>query len=156
MPCEDPRTGVVTDTPTTPSYQIPLHQANLDVVKGAMVDVVRVGTARQAFRGAAYQAAGKTGTAQVYSLRGARYRASAVDERLRDHALFMGFAPADHPRIAVALIVENAGWGPAPPRRIARKVFDAWLTAGPSGRAAQAAQRRGRRTRRAAGRDTFR
>ncbi|WP_083228992.1 penicillin-binding protein 2 [Bordetella sp. H567] len=125
---EDPRTGVFTDTPTTPNYQIPLHQANLDVVKGAMADVVRVGTARQAFRGTAYQAAGKTGTAQVYSLRGARYHASAIDERLRDHALFMGFAPVDHPRIAVALIVENAGWGASSAAPIARKVFDAWLT----------------------------
>jgi penicillin-binding protein 2 len=125
---EDPRTREQVKTPSTPDYQIPLHQANLDVVRNAMADVVRVGTARQAFRGAPYQAAGKTGTAQVYSLRGARYHASAIDERLRDHALFMGFAPVDHPRIAVALIVENAGWGASAAAPIARKVFDYWLT----------------------------
>ena len=82
-----------------------------------MADVVRAGTARRAFANAPYQAAGKTGTAQVFSLRGARYRASAIDERLRDHALFMGFAPLEHPRIAVALIVENAGWGASVARR---------------------------------------
>jgi penicillin-binding protein 2 len=130
---EDPRTGTFADTPSSPNYQIPLRQANLDVVKNAMADVVRVGTARQAFRGAPYQAAGKTGTAQVYSLRGARYHASAVDERLRDHALFMGFAPVDHPRIAVALIVENAGWGASAAAPIARKLFDYWLTRGQPG-----------------------
>ncbi|MBP6622400.1 MAG: penicillin-binding protein 2, partial [Alcaligenes sp.] len=84
---------------------IPLKQANLDVIKRALVDVVRLGTARRAFAGAAYQAAGKTGTAQVFSLRGAKYNANAIDERLRDHALFMSYAPAENPKIAVALIV---------------------------------------------------
>ena len=108
-------------------YQIPLKQANLDVVKHAMADVVKSGTARRAFANTPYQAAGKTGTAQVYSLRGAKYRADKIDERLRDHALFMGFAPADNPRIAVALIVENAGWGASSAAPVARKIFDHWL-----------------------------
>jgi len=63
----------------------------------------------------------------VFSLRGGHYRASAIDERLRDHALFMGFAPLEHPRIAVALIVENAGWGASVAAPVARKVFDYWL-----------------------------
>lgn len=106
---------------------IPLKQANLDVVKRALVDVVRLGTARRAFAGAAYQAAGKTGTAQVFSLRGAKYNANAIDERLRDHALFMSYAPAENPKIAVALIVENAGWGGSVAAPIVRKVFDYWL-----------------------------
>lgn len=109
------------------SYQIPLKQQNIDVVKSALADVVRVGTARRAFAGTPYQAAGKTGTAQVYSLRGAKYSASSIDERLRDHALFMGFAPADKPKIAVALIVENAGWGASVAAPVARQVFDYWL-----------------------------
>ena len=108
-------------------YRIPLKQANLDVVKHAMADVVKSGTARRAFVNTPYQAAGKTGTAQVYSLRGARYRADKIDERLRDHALFMGFAPAENPRIAVALIVENAGWGASSAAPVARKIFDHWL-----------------------------
>ena len=77
--------------------------------------------------GAPYQTAGKTGTAQVYSLRGSKYRASAVDERLRDHSLFISYAPAANPRIAVAVIVENAGWGGSVAAPIARKVFDYWL-----------------------------
>lgn len=106
---------------------IPLKQANVDVVKRALVDVVRLGTARRVFAGAAYQAAGKTGTAQVFSLRGAKYNANAIDERLRDHALFMSYAPAENPKIAVALIVENAGWGGSVAAPIVRKVFDYWL-----------------------------
>ncbi|CAM3835873.1 penicillin-binding protein 2 [Bordetella tumulicola] len=124
----DTRTGVATPTPSTPDYLIPLKQENVDVIKNAMVGVVRSGTARRAFAGAAYQAAGKTGTAQVFSLRGSKYKASELDERLRDHALFMGFAPADKPRIAVALLVENAGWGASVAAPVARTVFDYWLS----------------------------
>lgn len=123
----DPRSGVAKPSESAPDYRIPLKQANVDVIKNAMADVVRVGTARRAFANAPYQAAGKTGTAQVFSLRGGHYRASAIDERLRDHALFMGFAPLEHPRIAVALIVENAGWGASVAAPVARKVFDYWL-----------------------------
>src|SRR5690606_8438054 len=91
-------------------------------------DVMRSGTARRAFAGTSYQAAGKTGTAQVYSLKGAKYKASAVDERLRDHALFMAYAPVENPQLAVALIVENGGWGATVAAPIARKVFDYWLS----------------------------
>ena len=124
----DPRTGELTATPSTPDYRIPLKQANVDVIKNAMADVVRVGTARRAFVGTKYQAAGKTGTAQVFSLRGGQYRAAALQERLRDHALFMGFAPVDNPQIAVALIVENAGWGASAAAPVAREIFDYWLS----------------------------
>jgi penicillin-binding protein 2 len=126
----DARSGKITPQIVQPDHQIPLKQANIDVVKNAMADVVRVGTARRSFVGAPYQAAGKTGTAQVYSLRGAHYRASQVDERLRDHALFMGFAPVDHPRIAVAVILENGGWGASVAAPVVRKVFDYWLEKG--------------------------
>jgi len=123
----DPQTGEGRLTVSEPSYRIPLRQQNVDAVKDALVDVIRKGTARQAFAGAAYQAAGKTGTAQVFSLRGAKYRSAELDERLRDHALFMAFAPAEQPRIALALIVENGGWGATVAAPIARKVFDYWL-----------------------------
>jgi penicillin-binding protein 2 len=125
---ENSQTGEHTRTVTEPSYTIPLKQKNLDVVKHAMVDVMRSGTARRAFVGAPYQAAGKTGTAQVYSLRGAKYNAGAIDERLRDHALFMAYAPFENPQIAVALIVENGGWGATVAAPIARNVFDYWLS----------------------------
>ena len=92
-----------------------------------MIDVIRSGTARRAFAGAKYQVAGKTGTAQVYSLRGAKYNAGTVSARLRDHALFMAYAPAENPEIALALIVENGGWGATIAAPIARQVFDFWL-----------------------------
>lgn len=123
----DPATGEKTATVTEPSHVIPLKQENIDVVKRALVDVTRTGTARRAFANAPYQAAGKTGTAQVFSLRGAKYNASTIDERLRDHALFMAYAPADNPKIAVGLIVENAGWGATVAAPVARSVFDYWL-----------------------------
>lgn len=114
-------------TVTEPSHVIPLKPENLAVIRNAMVDVIRKGTARRVFQGASYQAAGKTGTAQVFSLRGSRYNAAAVDERLRDHSLFMAYAPMEDPQIALALIVENGGWGATAAAPIARKVFDYWL-----------------------------
>ena len=122
-----PRDGVVEKTVTEPSHIIPLKPENLKVIRDAMVDVVRKGTARRVFEGAHYQAAGKTGTAQVFSLKGAKYDAAAVDERLRDHSLFMAYAPMEDPQIALALIVENGGWGTTAAAPIARKVFDYWL-----------------------------
>lgn len=121
-------TGSVTPAVTGPSHVIDLDPANLDVIRNAMVEVTRTGTARRAFADAPYQAAGKTGTAQVFSLRGARYDAENVRERLRDHAVFMAYAPAEDPQIALALIVENGGWGSTVAAPIARTIFDYWLT----------------------------
>ena len=125
---QNPQNAKAIRTVTKPSYTIPLKPENLEVIRSAMVDVMRKGTARRAFAGAPYQAAGKTGTAQVYSLKGAKYNAGAVDERLRDHALFMAYAPMEDPQIAVALIVENGGWGATVAAPVARKVFDYWLS----------------------------
>ena len=72
--------------------------------------------------------AGKTGTAQVFSLaEGEEYDEEEIRERLRDHALFVGFAPVDDPRIAVAVIVENGGSGSGTAAPVARAMFDAWL-----------------------------
>ena len=86
------------------------------------------GTGAIAFKNAAYTAAGKTGTAQVYTVaQGAKYNAKTVPERLRDHAWFIAFAPADAPRIAIAVLVENAGFGASNAAPIARKVMDAYL-----------------------------
>lgn len=124
---QDKQTGEETPTVSRASHQIPIKPANLGIVKRALADVNRTGTGRIAFQGAPYVAAGKTGTAQVFSLRGERYRASAIDERLRDHALFMAFAPLDRPTIAVALLIENGGWGSQMAAPVARKIFDYWL-----------------------------
>lgn len=120
-------TGAETEMVYPPTHTIALKPENLQVIREAMVGVLRQGTARRAFADASYQAAGKTGTAQVYSLRGAKYNAQAIDERLRDHALFMAYAPVESPRIALALILENAGWGATMAAPVARAVFDYWL-----------------------------
>ncbi|WP_421840378.1 penicillin-binding protein 2 [Marinobacter algicola] len=86
------------------------------------------GTARGAARGAPYRMAGKTGTAQVFSLaEDEEYDEEEIRERLRDHALFVGFAPVEDPKIAVAVIVENGGSGSGTAAPVARAMFDAWL-----------------------------
>src|SRR5260370_29058846 len=79
-------------------------------------------------RTAAYAIAGKTGTAQVFSVgQNEKYNEKTVAERLRDHSWFIAFAPADQPRIALAGIVENGGWGGRPPAPTAAQRFDAHL-----------------------------
>jgi len=111
-----------------PLEQLPLKPQNIDVIKRALIGVNTEGTGASAFRGAAYISAGKTGTAQVVQIKAnEKYDASKVDERHRDHALFMAFAPADEPQIALAMVVENAGFGAQNAAPIARRVFDYWL-----------------------------
>ncbi|MFM0519219.1 penicillin-binding protein 2 [Caballeronia jiangsuensis] len=110
-----------------PSDKIAVQQKDVDFIKRAMEGVVTNGTAAKVFAGAPYLAAGKTGTAQVYSLQGANYKGHALAEHLRDHALFIAFAPAEQPKIALALIVENGGWGAESAGPIARKVLDYYL-----------------------------
>jgi penicillin-binding protein 2 len=86
------------------------------------------GTAYQAGVGAQYKFAGKTGTAQVFTVaQNERYNASTINERLRDHSWFIAFAPADEPRIAIAVLQENGGAGASAAGPIARKVLDAYL-----------------------------
>ena len=108
--------------------QVPLQPRFLDLVREAMVDVTRPGgTAAWAGAGAKYAFAGKTGTAQVIGLKGQEYDEDAIDERHRDHALFIAFAPAEAPKIALALLVENGGHGSTTAAPIARKVIDYYL-----------------------------
>lgn len=120
-------TGQVTPVEPHPLRTLPLKQENIDVIKRAMAGVAREGTSARAFAGAEYVSAGKTGTAQVFSLKGANYQASKLDERQRDHALYIAFAPVDNPKIAVAVLVENAGFGAQAAAPIARQVFDYYL-----------------------------
>jgi penicillin-binding protein 2 len=126
---EDPTSKQRTPTVPKESGRIPLKQENIDIIKRAMVGVTsdQSGTAFLQFRGAPYTVGGKTGTAQVVGLKGQKYNAAATPERLRDNALFIAFAPADHPRIALALVVENAGWGASVAAPIARKALDYYL-----------------------------
>src|SRR5581483_3067477 len=110
-----------------------LASADWDTVHNAMVGVTRYGTAAAAFTKTPYTVGGKTGTAQVYTVaQNAKYNAKTVDERLRDHAWFVAFAPAEQPRIALAVLVENAGFGGSNAGPVARKVIDAYLL-GPDG-----------------------
>jgi penicillin-binding protein 2 len=126
---EDGATHARTLAVAKPDGRIPLKQENIDTVKRAMVGVIadQSGTGFLAFRNAGYTAGGKTGTAQVVGLRGQKYNAHATPERLRDNALFTAFAPADKPRIAIAVVVENAGFGAAIAAPIVRKALDYYL-----------------------------
>ena len=104
-----------------------VKKENIDVITNAMLDVNRFGTSAAAFKGASYNAAGKTGTAQVFSLNSKTYSHSSTPEFLRDHALYIVFAPAEKPKIAIAMVVENAGFGAAQAAPIARKALDYYI-----------------------------
>lgn len=97
----------------------------LQIVRDAMKEVVQKGTARRSFAEAPYESAGKTGTAQAASVPyGTRYDKNKLEEYKRDHSLYIAFAPADDPVIAVALVVENAGFGASSAVPIVRRVLD--------------------------------
>jgi penicillin-binding protein 2 len=104
---------------------LPLRPEDVNVIRNAMHGVTLEGTSQRVFAGAAYTSGGKTGTAQAVGLRaGEKYKDVKADERKRDHSLYVAFAPVEQPVIALALIVENAGWGSAAAAPIARRVFD--------------------------------
>ena len=104
---------------------LPLKPDQVEVIRNAMNGVTLEGTSRAAFVGAGYQSGGKTGTAQAVSLRaGEKYRDIKADERKRDHSLYIAFAPVEAPTVALAVIVENAGYGSTSAAPIARRVFD--------------------------------
>ena len=125
---EDGGTRARTLTVPSESYRIPLKQQNIEVIKQAMVGVVREGTSAKAFANAGYTSAGKTGTSQVIAIKkNEKYDASKIDERHRDHALYTAFAPVDKPRIAIAVIVENGGFGAAAAAPIVRQALDYYL-----------------------------
>lgn len=107
-----------------PLRQIPFKARHVEAVRKAMVDVNKSGTGARAFAGAPYEVGGKTGTAQVFSLRGQRYVEGKVAERLRDHSVYIAFAPAHNPSIAMAVLVENGGFGSQSAAPIARQVLD--------------------------------
>ena len=121
-------TGEITPIEQPPGHNLGFAAKNIEVVLRGLVAVNEAGTGRRVFAGASYRSGGKTGTAQAVSLgQNVKYNAKALEEHKRDHSLFAAFAPADNPRIAVALIVENAGFGAASAAPITRRVFDYWL-----------------------------
>ncbi len=110
------------------SYRIPLKQENIDIIKHAMVGVTKEGTSARVFANAGYESGGKTGTAQVIAIKkNEKYDASKLWDRHRDHALYTAFAPADNPRIALAVIVENGGFGAVAAAPIAKQAMDFYL-----------------------------
>jgi penicillin-binding protein 2 len=145
----DVQTGVVREVPPV---ELPMVKTSdphgWDIAVGGMIDVANAGygTARSAFANTPYQVAGKSGTAQVYSVAANEkiLKSAQLVEALRDHALFIAFAPADAamPKIAVAVVVENAPFGgskfAAP---IARRILDGYLLT-PDEWAAQEAKRK--------------
>jgi penicillin-binding protein 2 len=108
-----------------PASRLKLKPENIAVIRNAMVGVNIEGTSASAFKGAGYASAGKTGTAQVIQIKqNEKYDAGKTGERFRDHALFVAYAPAEDPKVALAIVVENAGFGAQNAAPIARRVFD--------------------------------
>jgi penicillin-binding protein 2 len=120
---------VVREIAKEPLYTLNLNPDNLQAVRNALVDVTRPGgTAALAGADAAYAFAGKTGTSQVIGMKqGEKYVESKVRERFRDHALFITYAPAENPKIALSVLVENGGHGGSTAAPIARMVMDYYL-----------------------------
>ncbi|WP_288106098.1 penicillin-binding protein 2 [Limnobacter sp.] len=109
---QNPVTGEITPKPLEDMHQLNLNPKNVAVIKNAMQGVVLDGTAKAVFAGVPYTLGGKTGTAQVFSLKeGEKYKASEVADRLKDHGWFVAFSPVEKPQIAIAVIVENGGFG---------------------------------------------
>lgn len=122
----DVKTGETTPVKPELTEQIALTESNLEIVKEAMIDVTLPGgTAARVGRNAGYSIAAKTGTAQVIGIKqNEKYDAKSIAERHRDHALFIAYAPADDPQIAIAAIVENGGHGGSAAGPIARQLMD--------------------------------
>ena len=125
---EDSVSGERRTPPRSELTPLALDPRQVRAVLDAMHDSTVEGTARRAFAGAGYRSGGKTGTAQAVAIaQGRRYDAARMEERLRNHSMYVAFAPLEAPTIALAVIVENAGFGAAAAAPIARRVFDHWL-----------------------------
>ena len=112
--------------PASPALPpLPLKPEHVALVLNAMYGVTQEGTATRVFAGAPYRSGGKTGTAQAVGIRQSeRYNAARLEEHRRDHSLYIALAPLEAPTVALAIVVENAGFGAAAAAPIARRVFD--------------------------------
>jgi penicillin-binding protein 2 len=125
---ENPRTREQRSFEPELAAQVPLKREWVDFVKRAMAGVNKEGTGARAFAKAEYTSGGKTGTAQVIGMKqGEKYDEAKVAERHRDHSLFIAFAPVENPIIALAVIVENGGFGARAAAPISRTVLDYYL-----------------------------
>ncbi|HEY6864910.1 MAG TPA: penicillin-binding protein 2 [Burkholderiales bacterium] len=137
---ESAKTGERTYVEPEPVKTIKLKPQNIQFIKRAMVGVNKEGTGAVAFRGAEYTSGGKTGTAQVIAIKQTeKYDEKRTAERHRDHALFIAFAPVENPKIALAVVVENAGFGARAAAPIARQVLDYYLLGKRKGKPAETA-----------------
>ena len=109
------------------SSRIAIPQADLELVKQGMVRVMQIGTGAGVGAGIKYTMAGKTGTAQVVALAQNSRHAKFSGSKYKDHSWFIAFAPVENPKIAIAVVVENGGWGASAAGPIVRQVFDAYL-----------------------------
>jgi penicillin-binding protein 2 len=122
---QDPETRAMHPLAADPPVDLGYKPENVAIVRKALVGVTQEGTSTKVFAGAGYLSGGKTGTAQAVTIgQKDKYNSAKMEERQRDHAVYMAFAPADNPQIALAVIVENAGWGAGVAAPIARRVFD--------------------------------
>jgi penicillin-binding protein 2 len=125
---DNQRTGTRRYIEPEPVRRIPLKEENIEFIKHAMAGVNKEGTGARAFAGAQYTSGGKTGTSQVIAIKAnEKYIEKNVLERHRDHSLFIAFAPLENPKIALAVIVENGGFGARAAAPIARAVLDYYL-----------------------------
>jgi penicillin-binding protein 2 len=125
---DNPRTGERRYLEPQLVRQVQLKPEHVTFVKEAMAGVNIEGTAARSFTGAQYTSGGKTGTAQVIAMKqGEKYEEQKVAERLRDHSLYIAFAPLEGPKIALAVLVENGGFGARAAAPIARTVLDYYL-----------------------------
>jgi penicillin-binding protein 2 len=122
---QDTITGVRHPLQPAAAEDLGYKPENVAVIRKALVGVTLEGTSARVFSGAGYVSGGKTGTAQAVTIgQKDKYNGAKLEEHQRDHAVYMAFAPADKPQIALAVIVENAGWGAGVAAPIARRVFD--------------------------------
>ncbi len=122
---QDPVTRAMRTLPRALAEDLGYKAENVAIIRKAMVGVTQVGTSARVFAGAGYLSGGKTGTAQAIGMApNGKYNSAKLEEHQRDHALYIAWAPADDPKIALAVIVENAGWGSGSAAPIARRTFD--------------------------------
>ncbi len=125
MATQDVITGTRTPIALEPAVDLGYRRENIDVVLKAMHGVTIEGTSAGVFAGAGYASGGKTGTAQAVTIgQKDRYDARKLEEHQRDHSLYLAFAPLEKPTVALAVVVENAGFGATAAAPIARRVFD--------------------------------
>ncbi len=126
------KSGAVVSTYQESAVKIPISKADLDLVKLGMQRVMQIGTGSKIGAGTKYTMAGKTGTAQVVALQQNSRKSKFSGSQYKDHSWFIAFAPVENPKIAIAVVVENGGWGASAAGPIVRQIFDSYLLASES------------------------